>query len=170
MRKEFIVTRVDPAGPFPNRGKPWSVEQSVRLKSAFSGENSMQDICTDFGRTPGAILSQAVLLRILEREPREGTSYIYRYFYREAKQPINQPTEEITMTTPNIEVKTFIAGADAAAMTDGQIFQKIAQLENEIAKLSAIKTKPKKLVSTIEKLQEDINLLVQYVDDRPAAE
>ena len=69
--------------------------------------------------------------------------------------------------TPTIETKTFIQGEDASNMTDAQIFNRIAKLEDEIDKLSKIKNQPKKLQALIQTKQDDINKLIEFVDARP---
>ena len=80
-----------------------------------------------------------------------------------------QPTtaDEITMekNTP-IQTKTFIFGADAANMSDAQIFTQIGKIEREIATLDQIQHKPKKLSARIEELRADVVKLADYVDAR----
>jgi len=78
----------------------------------------------------------------------------------------NEPKEELTMTA-NIETKTFIQGEDAANLSDGQIFDKIAKIEAKIDSLNKIVTKPKKLEKVIADLHGDIEKLVVFVDSRP---
>ena len=75
----------------------------------------------------------------------------------EYKEPVMQPT---------IETKTFINGQNAAILTDEQIFQKIARLEQEIDKLKAIRAKSTKLEASIEAMEKDVADLVAYVDAR----
>lgn len=72
------------------------------------------------------------------------------------------------VAAPNIEHKTFIAGVDAARLSDGQIFAKIAEIEGKIEKLKSIKAKSKKLAAAIAGLQNDVAMLVEYVDTREA--
>jgi hypothetical protein len=80
---------------------------------------------------------------------------------------LQQLLKEPTMNTaPNIETKTFINGTDASAMTDAQIFSKIATLEAEHNRLDTIKAKPTKLVKVMEQITADIAALVTYVDGR----
>ena len=92
------------------------------------------------------------------------------YWHNQRGQQINQSTnQENTMTAPTIETKTFIAGVDAATMSDTPIFRKIASIEQEIDKLDQIKRKPKKLVAAIETMRVDVVALCEYVDGREAA-
>lgn len=79
--------------------------------------------------------------------------------------PLNQ-IEGIPMSHPNIEVKTFISGIDSKDVSDDAIFNKIANLENEITQLDKTAAKPKKLIAKIEALQADIAALVAFVDAR----
>lgn len=64
------------------------------------------------------------------------------------------------------DVKTFIYGKPAGDVTDDQIYQNIAKLEQEIAALGKIENKPKKLTAKIEALRKDIQRLVDFVDSR----
>jgi len=97
---------------------------------------------------------------------------------------ITQTTEqEQDMTTINIDKNsavsvvtiddnngsntvTYIYGKEAPTVSDDQIFQHIAELENQIEALSRIKTKPKKLTVKLEAMQNDIEALVTLVDER----
>lgn len=84
--------------------------------------------------------------------------------------PPDQTNKEEDMTTnaaPIIETVTRILGRDASTMTDDQIFQLIARQEGEIAMLSGIKAKSKKLEARIAEIQSGIEKLVEYVDSRP---
>ena len=71
-------------------------------------------------------------------------------------------------TTAVIEVttKTLVNGQDVAAMSDASIYDMIAAQEAEIERLSAIKTKPKKLMAEIEKRQAGIAALVAHLDSK----
>lgn len=65
-----------------------------------------------------------------------------------------------------VTTKTLINGVDIKEYSDAQIYQLIADQEAEIARLEAIKTKPKKLVAEIEKRQAGIAALVAYLDSK----
>lgn len=71
-----------------------------------------------------------------------------------------------TAMTIKIESKTFFNGQDIANFTDDQLFGHISQAENEIKKLEAIETKPKKLEKKIADLKEGINALAAAIDAR----
>ncbi len=74
-----------------------------------------------------------------------------------------QPTKEqpimLTITT-----KTLINGEDIAKKTNDELFEAIAQAEIEIARLQAIKAKPKALLAKIADLQLGIAALVAHMD------
>lgn len=75
-------------------------------------------------------------------------------------------TKDEIMSNPNIETKTFIGGVDAVNLSDDQIFDAIAKVEKQIATLSGVLNKPKKLVAKIEALRDDVQALVDFVDSR----
>ena len=74
--------------------------------------------------------------------------------------------KSIKITSKNIESKTFIAGADAAKMTDQEIFTFMAKLEGDIERLEQIKHKPQKLLAAIALMKADVVALGEYVDSR----
>jgi hypothetical protein len=73
---------------------------------------------------------------------------------------------ETKVADKNIETKVFIKGVDAANLTDSQIFDRISNLEQQIANLNKIENKPKKLTTAIKDLQKDIRDMIDYVDSR----
>lgn len=70
------------------------------------------------------------------------------------------------MTDYDITTRTLTNGADVASYSDSQIYQLIADQEADMAKLDAIKAKPKKLVAEITKRQAGIDALVAYLDSK----
>lgn len=65
-----------------------------------------------------------------------------------------------------ITTKTLVNGKDIKDFEDSEIYDLIAAQEAEIARLEAIKTKPKKLLTEIAKRQEGIAALVAYLDSK----
>lgn len=76
------------------------------------------------------------------------------------------PKKEKIDMTKLIENKTFVKGADAAKMSDEEIFTAIAEVEAEVNKLSEVKTQSKKLQSRIDQLKDQAAKLAEYVDNR----
>lgn len=65
-----------------------------------------------------------------------------------------------------VTTKTLVNGKDIKDFSDAEVYQLIADQEAEIARLEAIKAKPKKLVAEIAKRQEGIAALVAYLDSK----
>lgn len=178
MREFIMPSQPEPPSQRARRGLTWSDVECKRLKYLLSSDVTLDNICNILERSRLSIMSKTQALGLLSLH-----TYIQgpdRYFHTVPNeflekcptgpyQPITQPTEEITMTTPTpvIEVKTFIAGTDAANMTDMQIFQRIAKMEDDAARLEEIRVKPKKLIAHICTMREDILKLAEYVDNRP---
>ncbi len=81
--------------------------------------------------------------------------------------PLPEQKETTDMSHQKIiETKTYVNGADAANMTDEQIFSAIANVEAEINHLNGVQNKPQKLEAKIAAMQEDIKALVAFVDGR----
>lgn len=96
------------------------------------------------------------------------SSFISNDKIAELIQPKPKPKEN-TMHPFKLITKTFVSSADAkmqdvTTLTDDEIFDLIAQAEAEIAKLEAIKTKPKKLQQRINDLQAGITEITAYLD------
>lgn len=74
----------------------------------------------------------------------------------------------MTNKTAVIEItdKTLINGVDIKDFKDSEVYDLIAAQEAEIARLEAIKAKPKKLVAEIAKRQEGIAALVAHLDSK----
>lgn len=68
--------------------------------------------------------------------------------------------------TPVIETRVMIHGKFADTMTDTEIFQLIARLEQNVETLDKIKNKPKKLKNKIKEIEDSIQKLSEYVDGR----
>ena len=76
-----------------------------------------------------------------------------------------QETDIMTNAKP-VEVRTFIFGQDATAVSDDTIFGQISNIEDKIANLNKIENKPAKLVAKIDGLKADIKALMDFVDAR----
>lgn len=152
-------------------GKIWSYDELETLRRMFEEGAALRFMCERLERPADGCIAKLHQLGLIMYD---GNDYYIvdkqrdDYFdsLKYAPVLIHKPNEEPTMTAPTIETKTFIQGEDAATLTDTQIFSKIAKLEAEIEKLDKIQNKPKKLVAVIEKLKEDINKLVEFVDAR----
>ena len=154
-------------------GKPWIASELKDLCRWFMEGKSLQHIIQLSGRSAGGVLPKLREAHLIVSMPAVRPYYPdYAYAVdidEPTEQPITevQPIEEPTMTTlANIENKVLIQGQDAANMSDDQIFDLIAKLEAQQARLNNIGTKPKKLTAKIEALSNDIALLVEYVDGR----
>lgn len=84
-------------------------------------------------------------------------------FQREVNSIIQGPQ---AMKPTKIETQILIDGIDAKNYTDDQLFEKIRAAEAEIARLEALKTKPKALSQRITELNTGIVQLVAYMDGR----
>lgn len=152
-------------------GKPWDPVEEQALERLFMRGSTLKGMCVSLERPATRTLMRLCKLGLLKKQP-DGM-YRYKYFYAvevgtdvPETLPTPTPTEEISMTAPTIETKTFIAGREASTLSDEQIFSLIADLEAAADKLGKIRNKPKKLVANIEKVQADISKLVEYVDGR----
>lgn len=67
---------------------------------------------------------------------------------------------------PIIETKTFIFGTDIDKLTDSQLYSKIADVEAEIDRLEAIRTKPAKLVKQLEEMKTAVVAVAAAIDAR----
>lgn len=79
---------------------------------------------------------------------------------------LQRPTPNADLQAEPIEHRTYIYDREASTVSDDEIFEHIQHLNNEIKKLEAFETKPKKLEQRIEKLQSNRDKLVKYVDSR----
>lgn len=77
-----------------------------------------------------------------------------------------QPTMSNKATIIEVTTKTLVNGKDIKDFSDAEVYQLIADQEAEIARLEAIKAKPKKLVAEIAKRQEGIAALVAHLDSK----
>jgi len=67
-----------------------------------------------------------------------------------------------------IETRTYVYGQLTSDVSDDEIFDAIADVEADIAKLEKISNQPEKLVAKIEGMKADIAALVKHVDGRKA--
>lgn len=183
MGQIFDVPRTGEQNSSPrNHGATWSKDQIYNLSSLYACGASLDIMCQELGRTRAEILPKLIAT---------GKIFFEYGFYFHCdpgtpaaryEPPSLQPdsfgpgnwqdyksttnlTKE-TMTHANIETKTFIAGQDASAMTDMQIFKFISKLEFDMASLSGIDNKPEKLKAHIKLMADDIMTLCLYVDNR----
>lgn len=84
------------------------------------------------------------------------------------KETINKRINNEETTMPTFETVNKVNGNDVTNLSNEQLFNAIAQLEEQIAKLLAIKTKSTAKDRTVSKLQKDIESIVAIVDGREA--
>lgn len=166
MKQSFI----EPADPRKRdrHGMPWAKEEHDSLLYLWDNSTlTPLEICDQLERPLAGIIPK---LRDAGRIW-ACTNTPNKWWHQPRNQRADQSTNhENTMSnTPTIETKTFIAGQDAANMSDVQIFAKIASIEQQIDKLEQIKAKPRKLVAAIEAMRKDVDALCEYVDGREAA-
>lgn len=158
----FQVPGSLPQGFHPHRrGSRWTPEDDTLLRRMVAKGDSIAHMCVALGRDTGGITGRFVNLGIAQLND-EG-------YYVQITD--NAPTtKENIMTTPNttatIETKTFILGRDASTMTDVEIFNLIAKTEAELGKLKGISTESAKLAAHINKIENDLIRLAEYVDNR----
>lgn len=161
-----VITDLIDCGDRPARyGLPWAPKEFENLRKLFEAGHPLRTICGVMQRPPAGIVTKLHHLKLVDYDTISG-----KYYYSLKKETImaNEDNNCAKVSnTPNIEVKTFIGGEDAARMSDEQIFNKIASLEDQITKASRIMTRPKKLDKLVESIQADINKLVEFVDARP---
>lgn len=149
-------------------GLPWTENEFKALRRHFAEGYSLVRICNEMERPASGVATKLHHLKLVDYDSTSG-----RYYYPLKKETIMANEDNSCAKTstpakaPNIEVKVFIGGEDAARMSDEQIFNKIASLEDQITKASRILTRPKKLDKLVESIQADINKLVEFVDARP---
>ena len=85
---------------------------------------------------------------------------------RSSSQFNNVPANPNISSFPAVLKQILIFGKEASTVTDEEIFDHIARLENEVKKLDTIENKPKSLVAKIQSLKADINALVEFSDSR----
>lgn len=168
-------------------GLIWNDTELIALGKLYTSGASLEEMCNTLARGADGTLSKLVCIKCILPN-RNGPSYSTSYMEnpqvprarpeivtvsapsaRISTQPQPQPQpqpETITMSTPNIETKTFIAGVDAANMSDEEIFSRILKIENQIKGYDVIANKPKKLQAVMQKLTEDVGALVAFVDAR----
>ena len=143
------------------RGMTWTTDELNHLDEMYLAGCDLRAMTTALERPVDGVMAK---LAHLGRCVYSGTGRIY---YHAKPNSRTNTTEETTMEkNAPIETKTFIFGADAANMTDAQIFTQIGKIEREIATLDQIQHKPKKLSARIEELRADVVKLAEYVDAR----
>lgn len=157
-------------------GLPWLTAELSSLRELFQEGKSLQEMCEILERPATGTLTKLVGVGCLRRET-DTRSYRSIYYCRmplaedtsAVNETINQTEttqKEPAMTAKLIENKMYINGTDATGLSDKEIFVLIAKTEAEIDKMKAIKTPSKKLAAAIDKLQEDVVKLANYVDER----
>jgi len=166
MKQAFTV----PDDPIKRsrHGMPWDKDEVNKLLSLWdSTDFTLLQICEHMQRPVAGVLPK---LRDAQRIWPDAFDHNKYWHNQRGQQPDQTNLKDQTMSTaPTIETKTFIAGQDAANMSDAQVFAKIASIEQQIDKLEQIKHKPKKLVAAIEVMRSDVVALCEYVDSREAA-
>lgn len=159
-----------------NHGKPWTADMERTLIDLFVQGTPLKEIAEAMGRKGDSITVRLCHLCLISGDSMTGHYHITprgQQLIDRNSTFIHRPTKETTMNdiqtanTKTIETKTFILGADAAQMSDAQIFSLIAKKETEIEKLRSIKVKSLKLTAAIEALQADVESLAEFVDTRP---
>jgi hypothetical protein len=149
-------------------GETWTKDEVAKLLDLWDNTTlDLLEICDLMERPVAGVVPKLVMNnRIWDDIHTRG-----HYWHNPRGQQTNQTTdqEQDMSNTPVIETKTFIAGVDAATMSDAQIFRKIASIEQDIDKLLQIKRKPQKLIDAIETMRKDVVALCEYVDSREAA-
>ena len=144
-----------------NHGKPWMRSEFAHLKELFKQGKSLESMCDELQRPAAGVLPKLVSMGLLRYLSGTNT------YCHTGKSTTDQEEPEMTAETiKTIETKTFIRGKDASQMSDKQIFQEIAKIENEISGLMSIKAKSKKLEDYISSLVDDVVSLAKYVDNR----
>lgn len=149
-------------------GQIWSSNELRALEKLFSEGADLEEMCDKLKRPADGVVIKLAYIGCIRAVPGSRDEF-------ECLMPRSTPTtdeaqpraEENTMsTTPVIETKVLIKGREATDVTDREIFAEIARLEGEMAKLQAIKNKPKKLEEALSAMQADIDKLIAFVDAR----
>lgn len=181
-------------------GAIWTDCEKDTLKKSLVIGSGLHAICVGLQRPADGVLRKAVQLRYLERSLTEDKYYYtdvttplpnpaqmitgltlqdsirdgilsgadsfgcdHAYF-----EPLKE--KEPKVNTIEIKTQTLLNGVDISTLSDDQIFDQIAKLEENIKSLDRLEHRPKALERRIEKLKEAINLLVTVSDSRdPAA-
>jgi hypothetical protein len=154
-----------------NHGQKWSEADLEKLLHWFDEGHCLQLLCYLLERPAAGVISK---LQAAARVHYEQGTYSYVYVTNPKSQSYSfpKPLKETTMNAdnlpkaPTLEVKTFICGADAAQMSDEEIFTLIGKKETEIKRWELIVNKPAKLNAMIAAVTADVAKLVKYVDER----
>jgi hypothetical protein len=178
---------------YARQGLIWEDDELEKLRDLFMKNYDLDLITKVLQRPPGGVLPKLEQLKLIRRSV--SVNYgAYRYVYNVhiPERPVKiarriqcpstmgssvlpveiqttTETKETTMSTPEIitiETKTFIAGTDAALLTDNHIIKKISQLEGEAAGLRGIKASSTAIKAMIDKIDKDVAALVKYLDER----
>lgn len=84
----------------------------------------------------------------------------------EVSEPTKEPTQEEPTMNKLFEVKHYISGHESGTIDNDAIYAAIAEYEARIAKLEAVKTKPKRLKDDIAAMQGEIEELVKFLDGK----
>lgn len=158
-----VNNSIDP-GVYSRRGHAWSVNEQDQLRTEFLSETPLRTICVNHHRTPGSILAAMKALGLIRQA--EDWTYYYAVTTSTKETTTMNAKVESEVAVAVIESKTFIKGRDAAEMSDKEIFRVIASLEAEKGNLGLIKAKSKKIAAAMKSLQDDIDKLVEFVDNR----
>lgn len=159
------------SAPPPRSGLPWTSEERGHMCKMFMEGRNLRFMCEALQRPAAGTLAKLVSIGLLDVET--DRSYRRTYTYRVVPGPTEQPnpqppTEESEqpMSQKIIEVRTFILGADAQNMTDGQIIAQIEKLQASLTRLTSIKAKSVKIAKLRQDTQADIDALIAYLDSR----
>lgn len=164
----------DPGG-WERHGLTWTDTDYRELSRLVTENANLSQMCKALARPPDGVLAKLSQRGYIRRDSSDPNPRAYwklgqTWGMANRSDALDQTNKEEDMTTnaaPIIETVTRILGRDASTMTDDQIFQLIARQEGEIAMLSGIKAKSKKLEARIAEIQSGIEKLVEYVDSRP---
>ena len=151
-------------------GMPWTEGELQKLRGLFHSGLTLEGMCIALERPAAGVISKLASMDLIDFDSKQC-----KYLYDPCTRPVSsvpvspKPAlkKEPAMTAKNIETQTLIRGVDASTLSDAQIFSRIAELEGDIAKLSAIKVSSAKLAKAIQQLRDDVQALASYVDSRP---
>lgn len=170
-------------------GTIWNDVELNKLRQLSAKGMSLEAICKSLQRPADGVINKLRQTNMIATELSPGGYPVYSFTrhiltfqnqtYLSEFEVISTELPELPSTTPEkepimdakttiIEVttKTLVNGKDVKEMSDAEVYQLIADQEAEIARLEAIKAKPKKLVAEIGKRHEGIAALVTYLDSK----
>lgn len=182
---------------YERQGLIWENDELEKLRDLFMRNYDLDLITKILQRPPGGVLPKLEQLKLIRRCV--SVNYgAYRYVYNvhiperpveiarripvpssamaDATLPVEiestTETKETTMSTAEIltlETKTFIAGMNAADLSDASIIKMIADIENKADHLRKIKAESTTIKALIDKHDADVLKLVKYLDERTGA-